>query len=413
MANTSSTILPPDPKQYAMECAFRQKEQAIKTWEALNLIAEPSYAEEHTAMYVDQKAQALGLEVLCLPNSYTRVVRVTGTGKGKFMGRLAYKVDLDALSYKQKDGSIVYRHGCFHSGHLSIAMATMENLCALRPFFNGEVIYIFQSAEEAVHSGANELIQSELFQSLQIDRVVAMHASPELLYSQIGIREGHAQAGIDVLTFQVVADRSANPSRHVARPQAGANPIWGAIKLAMQLRFAIAETADPVQEVLFNVVQIGSGNYGMDNVNVLPNECTVIVNFRFFDMAFRQIMEEKINLMTEAMEKEYGGRLHFKVTTQHGTRPVYNDPTLTGKIRDYGINLLGSDAVLDVPVRMGGDDLGLYSQLLPATMIRLGTGNPAKGIVTDLHNEHFTVDTECFVTGISMMTYVVLREMGM
>jgi amidohydrolase len=396
---------------FARAAAASQHQAAINTWEELNNIAEPSWGEEKTAAYVEARARKLGMPVTQLPGSHTRIVRIQGTGKGPNRGILAYKVDLDALPYKGSGGTVLYKHSCFHSGHMSIALSVMETVWELRHRFRGEITFIYQTAEETPDCGARELLNSPLWKELQIDRMVALHASPELRFDQVAVREGYAQAGIDVLTFKVSVDTSKVKSSHVARPHAGANTIWAAMKLATQIQFTLSETSNPVQPLLFNIVQIGSSNYGLDNVNITPDETTFIVNLRVFDLNFRNELMQKIERMIQSVELEYNGFIQVEMQVERGPDPVFNNPELARKAFQYAKEVLGDDHVQVAEQRAGGDDAGVYSQVIPLVMVRLGTGNPEKGIVTDLHNERFTVDTDCFFTGIATMTYVVLKEM--
>lgn len=409
---TDTTYLHFDLAEFAHATAALQKQQAIQTWKELNAIAEPSWGEVRTSAYVEARARKLSIPVTQLPGSHTRIIRIKGTGSGPYAGTLAYKVDLDALPYKRANGTIEYRHTCFHSGHLSIALAVMETAWELRERFNAELIFIFQTAEETPRCGARELINAPLWQELHIDRMIALHASPELRFDQVAIREGYAQAGIDAITFTVAVDSSKIKSSHVAKPHAGANTIWAAMKLATQIKFMLAETCNPVQPMLFNMVQFGSSNFGVDNVNVTPDNTLFIVNLRVFDMNFKAEIMEKIQRMVDAIELEYNGLITVDMKIEAGPDPVFNDSALANQALQYATEVLGANQVSVAELRMGGDDVGVYSQILPVVMIRLGTGNPENHIVTDLHNEHFTVDTNCFTTGIAVMTYSVLRALG-
>ena len=163
---------------FARATAASQQQQAIQTWLELNDLAERSWAEERTAAYVEARARKLGIPVTQLPGSHTRIVRIKGTGNGPYKGVLAYKADLDALPYKDSEGKVCYKHTCFHSGHMAIALSVMETVWELRHRFNSEVIFIYQTAEETPDCGARELLNSPLWKELQIDRMVALHASP-------------------------------------------------------------------------------------------------------------------------------------------------------------------------------------------------------------------------------------------
>src|SRR5256885_12386036 len=54
---------------------------------------------------------------------------------------------------------------------------------------------------------------------------------------------------------------------------------------------------------------------------------------------------------------------------------------------------------------MRDEDFSVYQELIPCFILRLGSGNKAKGITAYSHSPEFDIDEECLVTGLRVMTF--------
>ncbi|MBK8921392.1 MAG: amidohydrolase, partial [Saprospirales bacterium] len=64
------------------------------------------------------------------------------------------------------------------------------------------------------------------------------------------------------------------------------------------------------------------------------------------------------------------------------------------------------------PVRMTAEDFAFYSQEIPACFYRLGTGNPARGLTAPVHTDTFDIDETALETGMGLMAWLAVRELG-
>ena len=64
---------------------------------------------------------------------------------------------------------------------------------------------------------------------------------------------------------------------------------------------------------------------------------------------------------------------------------------------------MGGTNVEETEIRMGAEDFGFYSQLLPGCFFRLGTANKNKGIIAGVHTPKFNIDESAIETGIGIM----------
>jgi hippurate hydrolase len=67
---------------------------------------------------------------------------------------------------------------------------------------------------------------------------------------------------------------------------------------------------------------------------------------------------------------------------------------------------MGKENVEETEKRMGAEDFGYYSQLIPGCFYRLGTGNKQKGISAGVHTPHFNIDENAIEIGMGIMAWL-------
>jgi hippurate hydrolase len=98
-----------------------------------------------------------------------------------------------------------------------------------------------------------------------------------------------------------------------------------------------------------------------------------------------------------------GAEIDLKIDVGYPT--VYNDEQLHNVAMDAARTFMGNDNVEETELRMGAEDFGYYSQLVPGCFFRLGTGNAAKGITSGVHTPTFDIDERAIEIGMAMMAY--------
>ena len=66
----------------------------------------------------------------------------------------------------------------------------------------------------------------------------------------------------------------------------------------------------------------------------------------------------------------------------------------------------GADNIEESELRMGAEDFGYYSQVIPGCFYRLGAGNVAKGITSGVHTPTFNIDEKALELGAGMMAWL-------
>jgi len=67
---------------------------------------------------------------------------------------------------------------------------------------------------------------------------------------------------------------------------------------------------------------------------------------------------------------------------------------------------MGHVNVPESEMRMGAEDFGYYTQLIPGCFFRLGVRNDLEGIISNVHTPTFNIDERAIETGMGMMAWL-------
>jgi amidohydrolase len=143
---------------------------------------------------------------------------------------------------------------------------------------------------------------------------------------------------------------------------------------------------------------------------VIPNEVKIEGTFRTMNEEWRAKAHVLMVKLAEGLAESMGGTCEFNIVK--GYPFLTNDEKLTQRSQQWAAEYLGAENVVELPMRMTAEDFAYYSQEMPACFYRLGTGNAAKGIVSPIHTETFNVDEDCLETGMGLMAWLAVKELG-
>src|SRR6056297_2829139 len=109
-----------------------------------------------------------------------------------------------------------------------------------------------------------------------------------------------------------------------------------------------------------------------------------------------------IKQISEGIATSMGGSV--KIEIKAGYPALDNDPKLTQRSRDLASELLGSEHVTDMDIRMTAEDFAWFSLQYPAMMYRLGVRFPDTDEVLSLHSSRFIANEHALKTGVSLLT---------
>jgi amidohydrolase len=377
-------------KQYAPEF--------IEVRHHLHANPELSYQEFETSKFVQQKLAEFGIGF-----EIKATTGVVGLIKGKNPGKrvIALRADLDALPIREEN-HVEYRskkegvmHACGHDVHTTCLLGAAKILNTLKEEWNGTVKLIFQPGEEKNPGGASLLIKEDVLENPKPLAIVGLHVNPQLETGKLSFRSGQVMASADELYFTI-----KGKGGHAASPQQCIDPILIASHLIISLQQVISRNRNPFDPSVLSITAINGGT----TTNVIPNEVKLMGTFRAMNEKWRMKAHQLIEKNARELVYSMGGEIDIHI--DKGYPVVFNNESLNEKARSLAGEFVGAENVEETEMRMGAEDFGYYSQIIPGCFYRLGTGNKQKGITAGVHTPHFNIDENAIEIGIGMMAWL-------
>src|SRR5205085_4971176 len=293
------------------------------------------------------------------------------------------------------------KHACGHDAHTTIGLGVAELLSTMRSQIHGSVKFLFEPAEEGPpageEGGAELMIKEGALDNPRPAAIFALHCTPEIEAGQIGFHAGPAQAAADILKILIKGKMS-----HAAMPEKGIDTILVAAECVTALQSIKSRRMNAFEPVLLTIGTI----HGGERPGVIPDTVTMEGTTRAFSEETRNRLAELMRETLAGVTSAYGASydLHIKPITA----VVYNDPKLVERAVAVMRGVLGETNVFEAPKRMGAEDFSYYEQVVPGVLLRLGSGNKARGITAEIHTPEFDIDEDCLVVGVKAMSAIVL-----
>ncbi|HMN05008.1 MAG TPA: M20 family metallopeptidase [Flavobacteriales bacterium] len=363
---------------------------------------ELSFQEHATGAYIADRLRGMGVEV----RTGIAGTGVIGTVRGKGPGRtVCLRADIDALPiqeanelpYASRNAGVM--HACGHDAHTAMVLAAGRVLHELRDAWDGTVLLLFQPGEEKIPGGASLVLKEGALKDPAPDAILGQHVTPELEVGKVGFHAGPFMASSDEL-YLTVKGRGG----HAAQPEKLIDPIQIAARLlnVLQDEFKAWRKEAPLIMGFGRVIADGA-------TNVVPNEVRIAGTLRTFDETLRAEAHEWLVRKADALCRSHGGSCHVEI--RKGYPVLVNDAALTDRVRAAAVEFLGADQVVEMPRRMGSEDFAFYTQVMPGSFHRLGTGNPKKGEAPGLHTPMFNIPEESLAIGAGVLVWGALKEL--
>jgi amidohydrolase len=142
--------------------------------------------------------------------------------------------------------------------------------------------------------------------------------------------------------------------------------------------------------------------------NVIPERAEIAGTLRCFDENTRAVQHDRIRGLCTEIAAKHGGRCEVNIVK--GSPVVMNDRALTFQASTAAADYLGAEAVHELPIRMGAEDFGFYSQRVPACFYRIGVADMARGITSAIHTPTFDVDERALITSVGLMSWIAIQQ---
>jgi amidohydrolase len=356
---------------------------------------ELSYQEFETSRFIQEKLASYNI-----PFQVKATTGVVGIIEGKNPSSrvIALRGDMDALPIVEEN-DIPYKstkpgvmHACGHDVHTTCLLGASKILSLTKDLWEGTVKLIFQPGEEKNPGGASLLIRENVLESPKPQAIFALHVNPQLEAGNLSFRAGKVMASADEIYMTI-----RSKGGHAAAPHLTTDTILVASHLIVALQQVISRNCDPLSPSVLSITSFQGGH----TTNVIPSEVKLMGTFRAMDEQWRFKAHDIIRKLSTELVHSMGAEIDVHIDVGYPT--VYNNEDLNNSARKIAEAYMGAENVGETEIRMGAEDFGYYSQLIPGCFFRLGTANTVRGIISGVHTPKFNIDESAIETGIGMM----------
>jgi len=385
-------------QQTIKQLAAQYAQENIATRRYLHAHPEISYKEFETSKYLQQKLTELGIEFEVMA---TTGIVATIKGRNPESRVMALRGDMDALliseenevDYKSQNAGIM--HACGHDVHTTIILGAARILNELKDQFEGTVKLLFQPGEEKNPGGASYMIRDGALENPRPKGIVALHVHPGLNVGKLSFRKGRVMASADEIYITI-----RSKGGHAAAPHLTADTILIASQLIVSLQQIISRNNNPTSPSVLSICSIQGGH----TTNVIPSEVKLMGTFRAMDETWRFKAHELITKQAIGLVEAMGAEIDLLIDVGYPT--VDNEPVFTENVWQQANAFMGKENVEETELRMGAEDFGYYTQVIPGCFFRLGVRNEAAGIIHNVHTPKFNIDENAIEIGVGMMAWL-------
>lgn len=365
------------------QMAYADSGRLVEIYKDLHQNPELGFMEVRTSGILAKELQLLGYEVTT-GIAKTGVAGVLKNGDGP---TVMFRADMDCNSVKEitglpyastktmkkEDGTETpVMHACGHDAHVTWMMGIAKIMAASRGQWKGTLVFVGQPAEEPM-TGAKLMVTEIYNKGIPVpDIMFGLHTWP-IPVGTINNGQDVRFAGSDQLdvTFYGVGG-------HGSQPEVTKDPIVMASTAIMQYQTIVSRNI-AAQEAA--VLTVGAIHAGVDN-NVIPANCVVKLNLRWFNEKTRNTLVEGIKKINEGIAVANGlpADMSPKINFKSTVTPLVNNNALVAKVNAALANVINDASILkNVPSVMGSEDFQHLVKADSKTVydyIQVGTANP-------------------------------------
>ena len=373
---------------------------------------ELSNREFRTAKKVEAHLRSLGIKVET-KIAYTGVV---GLIEGGLPGpTIALRADMDGLPVIEKTGlpfaskkmteylgqSVGVMHACGHDAHVAILMGVAEFLAKNKDQLKGNVMLIFQPAEEGPpegeNGGAKMMLEEGIFETYDPEVIFGLHVGNGP-HGYIGISSGPAMAAAGTYRIKIKGVQA-----HGSRPWDSIDPIMASAELIQNLNTIVSRRINIVNNpAVISVGIIRSGTRG----NIIPEDSEIQGTIRTFDPKLREEIYNEIKQVAEGVALGTGTEISVEFDVG-GFYPVtFNNTDLVDRLTP-SLKQATNNKVYEMTPSTGAEDFSFFSNAIPGMYFWLGVNAPGVMEAPGNHSPYFVVDDGALDEGLKALVYLV------
>jgi amidohydrolase len=329
---------------------------------------------------------------------------------------IALRADIDGLPVTEELGlpfsskeKSVYQgnevgvmHACGHDAHIAILLGVAEYLVKNTDKLKGDIMLIFQPAEESPpegeEGGAYLMLKEGIFELEKPDAIFGLHVTNGP-HGTIFLKPGPAMASAEAFRITVEGKQT-----HGSRPWEGVDPILAAFNIGTTMQTIVSRRLNILDSQA--VVSIGMVNGGTRN-NIIPQKVVMEGTIRTFEKNYLDKIHAEIKTIATNVAEAHNAtaKVEFAV---YGSYPVtFNDLDLSAQLEESLIKASGGKYTRWNVPRTGAEDFSFFAQEVPGLYFFLGVNPENQESSYTNHSPKFYVDDDALDTGVKAFIQLV------
>lgn len=362
-------------------------EETVKWRRHLHENPEPSFQEKQTAAFIADRLNEFQIKDIHINvgNGYGIVAKIHGSISGP---TIAFRADIDALKL-QEESDVTFSsknpgvmHACGHDAHTAALLSVAKVLQKHRNELKGNVVLLFQNAEESFPGGAESMVEDGCLEG--VDFIYGIHVISNFEVGKIGYFGKFGSAFTDTFNIKI-----QGKGGHGAMPHTSIDPIIIGTYIVAELQTLVSRYVDPMKPAVLTFAGFQAGG---EAENIIADSAILRGTVRTLDYDVRDLIETKIKGMSIAIANSFGGEV--EVAYRRGYPSILNTLNETQSLKRVMISKFGEKKVFKAPTSMGGEDFAYYLQKKPGAFFNVGAGNEKINAVFPHHHPKFKIDEQ-------------------
>ena len=276
------------------------------------------------------------------------------------MDALPVSEQLDVEYASQRPGRM---HACGHDLHVAGLVGAARILDELRDSLVGDVVLMFQPAEEGP-GGAEPMIREGLLEAAgrRVDAAYAVHVySADHPFGTWFGRPGTLMAAADEIIITV-----HGLGGHGSAPERTRDPVPVACEIVLAFQTAVTRQFSIWDPVVLTVGRIASGTVN----NVIPDDAVIEASLRTFSPEHRAKAHEVVTRVAQGVAAAHG--LSAEVSIGDGYPVTVNDADEQAFAQGVVVDLFGADRWADMAdPEAGSEDMSFVLEQVPGAYLNV------------------------------------------
>lgn len=318
-----------------------------------------------TSAKVKSELEKLGLEV---HGGFAKCGLIGILRGGKPGKTVMLRADMDALPV-QEEADVPYKsempgrmHGCAHDGHMGALLGAAAVLTEMKDELPGNVVFLFQPAEESLFGGSKPMIEDGALKVIPIDAAFSGHLWGSIKKGEIHVKPGSVMSSRDEFRFKIIGKGG-----HGSMPHLTIDPVLMTAQIINAFQGLVARCRDPFEPVVISVCQLQTPSGAS---NVIPGYVEFTGTLRTYSSTVREFMLDKMQAIAKGVCDSFGGNFEFEIIG--GYPELVNDPEMAEMALESARKVVGDKAIKAEKPNPASEDFSYFSQVLPSCYVFTG-----------------------------------------